>query len=137
MDKEKEINALKERLSSVEKILNQHGTKIEEIEKDLGTKTESPRGFIARSKERPERPITVNLACRAISKPEILEGEFFNGWYYQVYNTFYHSEDNEYIRGEVLIDVRFTDKNEISGCRPFVINVCGNEWHCEYDDKLK
>ena len=128
-EKEKEINALKERLSSVEKILNQHGTKIEEIEKDLGTKTESPRGFIARSKERPERPITVNLACRAISKPEILEGEFFN--------AFYHSEDNEYIRGEVLIDVRFTDKNEISGCRPFVINVCGNEWHCEYDDKLK
>lgn len=111
-------------------------SEIEEIKKDLGTKTESPRGFMARSEERPDQPITVNIACRGISKPQILDGKLFNGWYYQIYNTFYHCGENEHIRGEMVIDVLFTDKNEIAGCRPFTIKVKDMEWKYEYDSAL-
>ena len=139
-EKEKEINALKERLSSVEKILNQHGTKIEEIEKDLGTKTMSPKKFIAHrtdSELSNYYNLTVNISCKGRERKQYPEDEFHKGWYYQSYHIFYHSGENEYVRGEKDdVFVLFTENDEIAGCEPFTIKVMDMEWEYEYDSAL-
>lgn len=101
---------------NTEEKLKELELEIEEIKKDLGTKTISTRGFQARLyKSGGKRPdLEIHLGCRGLSPKKLLE----NGDYYQEYNAYY--KYNEY-NGCIVLDMKFNKNNEIIDCkkRPF------------------
>jgi hypothetical protein len=107
---------------NTEEKLKELELEIEEIKKDIRTKTESPRGFIAvGEKDATHFLLKVHLCCRALSTKVIAE-EYYEGCYKQIYNTKCYCERTKETK-EKPIEAIFSGDNKIIGCTPFKLTV--------------